>query len=108
MYLKLCLTIIQALKQTQSLRQNAQKSAKLKGMLLETFKEMISEGWVVPVEDGAATGSRCSYLPFFVTKQEKSRVVFDGASKFDGTALNDVVLPGINLLNGLVEILTRF
>ena len=97
-----------ALKRTQSLRRNAQKSAKLKGMLFETFKEMISEGWVVPVEDGAATDSRCWHLPFFVTKQEKSRIAFDGAAKFDGTALNDVVLPGINLLNGLVEVLTRF
>ena len=43
-----------------------------------------------------------------MTQQEKSRVVFYGAAKFDGTALNDVVLPGINLLNGLVEVLTRF
>ena len=77
-------------------------------MLFETFKEMISKGWVVPVEDGAATESRCWYLPFFVTKQEKSRVVFDGAVKFDGIALNDVVLPGINLLNRLVEVLIRF
>ena len=97
-----------ALKRTQSLRRNAQKSAKLKGMLFETFKEMISEGWVEPVENGAATDSRCWYFPFFVTKQEKSRVVFGRAAKFDGTALNDVVLPGINLLNGLVEVLTQF
>ena len=74
-------------------------------MLFETFKEMISEGWVVPVYDGGAADSKCWYLPFFVTKQEKPRVVFDGAATFDGTALNDAVFPGINLLNnGLVKV----
>ena len=78
-------------------------------MLFETFKEMISEGWVVPVYDGGAADSKCWYLPFFVTKQEKPRVVFDGAATFDGTALKDAVFPGINLLNnGLVDVLTRF
>ena len=90
------------------MRENAQKIAKLKGMLSETFKEMISKGWVVPVDDGGATDSRCWYLPFFVTKQEKSRVVFDGAATFNCTALNDAVFSGINLLNGLVDVLTQF
>ena len=96
------------MKRTQSLRRNAKKSAKLKDMLFETFKEMISNGWVVPVYDGGATDSKCWYLPSFVTKQEKPRVVFDEAATFDGTALNDAVLPGINLLNELVDVLTRF
>ena len=55
------------------------------------------------MNDGTATDSRCWYFTFlFVTKQEKPRVVFDGAATFYGTALNDAVLPGINLLNGLV------
>ena len=35
----------------------------------------------------------------FATKQDKARVVFDG---------DDIVHSGINLLNGLVEVLTRF
>ena len=99
---------IWAVKQTQSLRRNAKKSAKLKGMLFETFKEKILEGWVVPVHDVGATDCKCWYLPFFVTKQEKPRVVFDGAATFYGLALNDAVLPGINLLSGLVDVLTRF
>ena len=97
-----------AMKHTQSLRRNAKKSAKLNSMLFETFKEMILEGWVVPVCDRVATDSKCWYLPFFVIKQEKPRVVFDGAATFDGIALNDPVLRGINLLNGLVDVLTRF
>ena len=50
----------------------------------------------------------CWYLPFFVTKQAKSRVVFDGAATYKGVSLNDAVYPGENLLNGLVDVLTRF
>ena len=35
-------------------------------------------------------------------------MVFDGAAKFQGSALNDAVLSGVNLLNNLLEVLTRF
>ena len=48
------------------------------------------------------------YLPFFVTKQEKARVVYDGVAAYKGMCLNNAVLGGINLLNNLVELLTRF
>ena len=43
-----------------------------------------------------------------MTKQDKPRVVFDGAAKFQGSALNDAVLSGVNLLNNLVDVFTRF
>ena len=58
--------------------------------------------------DSALIKNSCWYLPFFVTKQKKPRVVFDGAASYKGFPLNDTVYPGINLLNGLVEVLTRF
>ena len=48
------------------------------------------------------------YLPFFVIKQEKARVVYDGAAVYKGMCLNNAVLGGINLLNSFVEVLTRF
>ena len=97
-----------ALNRTLNLRRNALKNAKLQGMLTETFKEMISEKWITPVYDGTPEDDGCWYLPFFVTNQDKPRVVFDGAAKFEGAALNDAVLPGSNLLNGLVDVLIRF
>ena len=50
----------------------------------------------------------CWYLPFFVTKQVKPRVVFDGAATYKDVSLNDAVYPGENFLNGLVDVLTRF
>ena len=76
------------LNRTESLRQKD----KLKRMLVDTFCEI----------------SDCWYLPFFVTKQDKPRVVFDEAAKFQGSALNDAVLSAVNLLNNLVDVLTRF
>ena len=51
---------------------------------------------------------KCWYLPFFVSRQDKPRVVLDGAATYNEMSLNDAVLPGLNLLNGLVEVLLRF
>ena len=48
------------------------------------------------------------YFPFFVTKQDKSRVAYDGAATFKGICLNHAVLPGANFLNRLTDVLTRF
>ena len=48
------------------------------------------------------------YLPFFITKMAKSRVVYDGAATAGGESLNRAVLVGENLLNGLVDVLMRF
>ena len=45
---------------------------------------------------------------FFVTKTERSRVVYDGAAKVDGKSLNQAVLAGENLLNNLLQMLLRF
>ena len=41
-------------------------------------------------------------------KQNKIRVVFDCSSKFNGVSLNDILLQGPDLLNGLVGVLCRF
>ena len=43
-----------------------------------------------------------------MTKQGKPRIVYDGAATFGGVSLNQPVLAGTNLLNSLVEVLTRF
>ena len=45
---------------------------------------------------------------FFVTKQGKPRVVYDGVATVGGVCLIQAVLAGTNLLNNLVEVLTRF
>ena len=32
----------------------------------------------MPVNNATLSNTKCRYLPFFVTKQDKARVVFDG------------------------------
>ena len=48
------------------------------------------------------------YLPFFVSKTEKPRVVYDGAAKTNGKSLNQAISAGENLLNNLLQVLLRF
>ena len=96
-----------ALERTKAVRSSALKNDTLKQTLLETFRELIDEKWIVPVDRNATTG-KVWYLPFFVTKQEKARVVYDGAATFRGKCLNQAVLAGTNLLNNLAEVLIRF
>ena len=43
-----------------------------------------------------------------MTKSVKPHVVYDGAATVNGVCLNQLVLAGENLLNGLMEVLTRF
>ena len=89
------------------LRKSALKNNSVKKTLIDTFHEIISNEWLVPIDSNPSC-KPCCYLPFFVTKQAKSRVVFDGAATYKGVSLNDAVYPGENLLNGLVDVLTRF
>ena len=91
------------LEYTALLRCQALKNSKMKCTLIETFDEMISAGWLAPV-DNALKKNFCWYLPFFLTKQKKPRVVFDGATLYKGFLLNDAVYPGTNLLNRLVKV----
>ena len=97
-----------ALERTLSVHRKALNDVQLKNMLTEAFEEIISEGWIKTVDGKLVHGNSCWYLPLFVTSQEKSRVVFDGAGSFKRASLNDAVLPGSNLLNILVDVLIRF
>ena len=83
-----------ALNRTEALRCTALKNTKTQQMLTETFYEIITEGRIVPVND--VPNCPCWYLPLFITKQDKPRVVFDGAATFKGLSINHAVLSGIN------------
>ena len=96
-----------ALERTKAVRCFALKNDTLKQTLLETFRKLIDQKWFVPVDRNTTTG-KVWYLPFFGTKHEKARVVYDGAATFKGKYVNQAVLAGTNLLNNLVEVLIRF
>ena len=96
-----------ALDRAMTMRRSALKNPELKKTLIDNFGELIDEEWIIPVEVDSISKPMC-FLPFFVTKQEKALVVYDGAAVYKGMCLNNAVLSGINLLNNLVEVLTRF
>ena len=77
-----------ALGRTESLRRNALKNVETRRMLTATFQEMITEGWILLLEENSEDKSLCWYLSFFVTRQDRPRVVFDGATVFEGMFLN--------------------
>ena len=95
-----------AVKRTLSMRRKALQDLSLKDTLVKTFAQLVEENWIVPV-DSVVSDSKW-YLPFFVTRSAKPRVVYDGAAMVEGMSLNQAVLAGENLLNNLVEVLIRF
>ena len=62
-----------ALKRTTNLRRNSLKNLKQKDVLEETFREMISEGWIVPTNDAILSDTKCWYLPFLSPSKIKQR-----------------------------------
>ena len=96
-----------ALKRTKTLKTSGLKNSGLKDTLTNTFVELINKGWIENVGE-VDSGHPVWYLLFFVTKQDKPRVVYDGAATVAGVSLNQALLAGANLLNNLVEVLTRF
>ena len=97
-----------ALNRTLSLRKTALRNSQLQQTLVDTLSELICKKWIEPIEDLSSCVEPTWYLPFFVTKSAKPRVVYDGAAAVQGMSLNQAVFAGENLLNNLVEVLTRF
>ena len=69
---------------------------------------MICEKWIEPVEDFSSCVDLTWYLPFFVTKSAKLRLVYNGVAAVQGRSSNQAVFTDENLLNNLVEVLIRF
>ena len=53
-----------------------------------------------------------NYIPHHglmnIHKPGRVRVVFDASAKYQGTSLNENLLPGVGLLNNLVNVITKF
>ena len=89
------------------LRRKALGDPALSRTLTGTVQELFAQGWLTHVVKVKVDGPT-RYLPFFVKKQEKSLVVYDGADTFKGISLNHAVSPGANLLNRLTDVSIRF
>ena len=84
-----------ALERTMSLRRKALGDPPSNRTLINTFQELLAKGWLTHVEK-IKVDRPTWYLPSFVKKQEKSRVVYDGAATFKSMCLNHTVFPSAN------------
>jgi len=82
-----------ALQRTMSLRKTALCKSTLRQTLTDTFAELIHEKWIEPVNEPQPSegGQPVWYLPFFVTKSDKPRIVYDGSATVKGNSLNQAV-----------------
>ena len=66
-----------ALQRTLSLRKSASRNPQMKQTLIDTFSELITQGWIVPADNEVQENQVILwYLPYFVANNfAKSRVV---------------------------------
>ena len=77
------------------------------------MKKFLDKGFAerVPATEETHCRGRSWYLPHHAVVSEaknKTRLVFDAASRYKGTSLNEQLLQGADLMNSLVGVLTRF
>ena len=104
---------LQAVQRLSFLAKRFDRERNLHTEYCDFMDKIISEGYVVkvPDEDLSQCDGRVWYLPHhgvYHPKKKKLRVVFDCAARYQGTSLNDQLLPGPNLTNTLVGTLLRF
>lgn len=104
-----------ALGRLRYLQKRFQRHPRLFEQYKDTISGYVSSGYARRVPCNEEMAVKCLpvwYLPhhpvFHPQKPGKVRVVFDCAAKFKGTSLNDQLLQGPDLTNGLLGVLIRF
>ena len=101
-----------AIKRLNSLKIKLSKNRLLRDKYIEVMEENLSNGYaeLVPYNNLRRRDGQVWYIPHHgVPKgRDKVRVVFDCSAKFENMCLNDVLIPGPNLLNNMLGILLRF
>ncbi|XP_036340974.1 uncharacterized protein LOC118750361 [Rhagoletis pomonella] len=101
-----------ALKRLECLERKMDKDPHLKDFITECIQDYLRKGYVRKLSaDEISTGGKAWYIPIFSVisvNKGKRRLVWDAAAKVEGTALNDVLLKGPDLLRSLVGVLLRF
>ena len=96
------------------LKRRLERDPKLKMKYLAIIDDYVVKGYARKLTKNEATtkSDKTWYLPHHPVinprKPEKVRVVFDAASTFNDTSLNDQLLQGPDLMNNLVGVLIRF
>ena len=97
-------------KRYQSLVRKLNTNEVLKEKYTDEMEKMIRL-YAEPVPSDEICDGREYYLPHHSvvhSTKGKTRVVFDCVAKSGGVCLNDLVLPGPNLMNRLDDVLLRF
>ncbi|PFX11376.1 hypothetical protein AWC38_SpisGene24930, partial [Stylophora pistillata] len=104
-----------ALGRLRYLQKRFQRHPRLFEQYKDTISGYVSSGYARRVPCNEEMAVKCLpvwYLPhhpvFHPQKPGKVRVVFDCAAKFKGTSLNDQLLQGPDLTNGLLGVIIRF
>ena len=100
-------------KRLSYLKQKMEKNSDYKHEYVAFMKKYIDKGYAEEVKQHKIEGNDGStwYLPHhgvYHPTKKKLRVVFDCAAKYNNVSLNDVLLQGPNLTNGLIDVLFRF
>ncbi|XP_056597979.1 uncharacterized protein LOC130433119 [Triplophysa dalaica] len=100
-----------ALARLKRLKGKLEKNPKFKEDYVKFMGGVFKDGDAERAEQQSETGN-VWYIPhqgvYHPKKPNKIRVVFDCSAKYDGTALNDHLLVGPDLTNGLTGVLCRF
>jgi hypothetical protein len=96
------------------LKRRFNKDPKLLSRYADVMDNLLDKGYAMKVPDKSMEmhDKTLWYLPHHPVinpnKPEKLRVVFDCAATYHGTSLNDQLLQGPDLTNGLIGVLIRF
>ena len=103
------------MEQLKSLKRHLQKDETLKKHYIETIDTDVNAGYVRKVEQTELNETKDKlqwYLPHHPVinphKPEKVRRVCNAAANYQGIALNDEILSGPDLLQGVIGIICRF
>ncbi|XP_028405254.1 uncharacterized protein LOC114527759 [Dendronephthya gigantea] len=104
---------VQAIKRAEWQKRKMLKNEQYQRDYTVFMEEVIAKGYAekVPSPSSSENG-KVWYIPhhgvYHPKKPEKIRVVFDCSFQFQGTSINDQLLPGPNLTNTLIGVLIRF
>lgn len=100
-----------ALVRLKHLKKKLDRDPKFKRDYVEFMEDIFRDGDAGRIKKKLEPGA-VWYIPhqgvYHPKKTNKIRVVFDASAKYEGTALNDHLLTGPDLTNGLTGVLNRF